>query len=519
MTKKIFRFFSMLCLAALTPGSLFAQYQVTSAPAEICQESSSPANYYLNPIFPGDHPDPSVLKDGNDYYVVHSSFEYYPGLLIWHSTDLINWTPVTNALHTYIGSVWAPDLVKCNGKYYIYIPAENRNYVIWADSIEGPWSDPIDLNVTEGIDPGHVVDADGKRYLYFSNGGYVSLTDDGLSVTGELTHVYDGWPIPREWSIECFCLEGPKFIKRGEYYYLITAQGGTAGPATGHMIVAARSKSALGPWENSPYNPIIRTTDVSEKWCSKGHGTPFEDPNGDWWMIYHAYEKDFYNMGRQTLLEPLEWTADGWFKVPEGVTAHGAIKRPSLPASATTHQLSDDFAGTTLKPHWKFFNGYDPGRFRLKSNTLIMQAKGSGVGSSSPMLCVPSHHCYTADVEIHIEGNATAGLVLFYNNSYHSGILADNNDVLANLRGWQFPTEKNVIKGRVFLRLKNINNLVDMYYSTDGDKWIKIENSIDVSSMHHNVLSGFMSLRIGLCAYGEGTVSFKNFKYAPISGH
>ncbi len=497
----------ILFASILLCGNLSAQYQVVPGKKD-----------FLNPVFAGDYPDPSLLRDGKDYYIVHSSFEYYPGLLIWHSTDLINWTPVTNALHTYVGSVWAPDMIKHNGKYYIYFPAENKNYVVWAESINGPWSEPIDLKTSEGIDPGHVVAPDGKRYLYFSNGGYVPLSDDGLSIAGEIKHSYDGWPIPREWTIECFCLESPKFVKRGEYYYLIAAQGGTAGPATGHMIVAARSKSPLGPWENSPYNPIIKTYSRSERWCSKGHGTLFEDHKGDWWMVYHAYEKDFYNMGRQTLLEPIEWTADGWFKTPEGVKAEDPIKRPSLPASATTFQLSDDFSGTSLKPHWAFFGGYEPGRFQVGNKALHIQGKGNGVGNCSPLLCVPSHHSYTAEVEIDIEGNATAGLVLFYNNSYHSGILADSKDILADLRGWQFPTEKNVIQAHVFLRLKNIDNQADMYYSLDGSHWIKIENSIDVSSMHHNVLSGFMSLRIGLCAYGEGTVSFKNFRYTPMNG-
>jgi beta-xylosidase len=120
------------------------------------------------------------------------------------------------------------------------------------------------------------------------------------------------------------------------------------------------------------------------------------------------------------------------------------------------------------------------------------------------------------DVELVTEGNATGGLLLFYNNSAFSGILSDGENVLANLRGWQFTTERNVIKKRVFLRMKNVSNIVDMYYSTDGTKWNKIESSLDVSGMHHNVLSGFMSMRIALCSMGEGTVTFKNFKYQSI---
>lgn len=471
--------------------------------------------YYVNPIFAGDYPDPSILRDGDDYYMVHSSFEYYPGLLIWHSKDLINWTPVTNALHKYLGSVWAPDLVKYKNKYYIYFPANNEIYVVWANSMEGPWSDPVDLKINN-IDPGHIADDNGKRYLYSANGGYAPLSDDGLSVIGETKHVYDGWKIPREWSIECFCMEGPKLIKHGEYYYLTVAEGGTAGPATGHMIISARSKSPLGPWENSPYNPILRTTKDSDRWRSKGHGTLFEDAKGKWWMVYHAYEKGFYNMGRQTSLVPVEWTKDGWYKLHEGIAADQPIKKPNLVASNSNFSLNDKFDGSYLKPQWKFFEEYDTSRFHFADNSLAIKAKGNAVGNCSPLLCMPSDHSYTAEVELDIDGKSTGGLVLFYNNVAYSGILADGENILANIHGWQFQAERKVTGNHLFLRLKNINNTVDMYYSTDGIKWNKIENSLDVSGFHHNAFGGFLGLRIGLCSMGEGVVRFKNFRYEPI---
>jgi len=484
-----------------------AQYQT--------QTSGKGAGYYLNPVFAGDYPDPSIMRDGDTYYMVHSSFEYYPGLLIWQSKDMINWTPVAHALHKYIGSVWAPDIVKCNDKYYIYFPASDKIYVVWANSINGPWSDPIDLKV-QSIDPGHVVDENGKRYLYFNSGGYVPLSDDGLSVVGEQKHVYDGWPIPSDWSIELFALEGPKLTKRGDYYYLTVAEGGTAGPATGHMIISSRSKSPFGPWENSPYNPIERTTSKSDRWWSKGHGTLLEDTKGSWWIVFHAYEKDYLNMGRQTLMEPVEWTKDGWFKIPNGIKTENPIKKPDTNASKTTFVLSDDFSGNSLGFQWKFFGEYDTTRFHFTDESLVINGKGGYVGNCSPLLCVPSDHSYTAEVEMDIEGNAIGGLVMFYNNSANSGIMADKENILTNMRGWQFASQKNVIKNSVFLRLKNIENTVDMFYSTDGVNWIKIETSIEVSSLNHNAFSGFLSLRIGLCSIGEGSVKFKNFKYQAI---
>jgi xylan 1,4-beta-xylosidase len=436
-------------------------------------------------------------------------------LLIWHSKDLINWTPVTNTLHKYLGPVWAPDLVKFKNKYYIYFPANNTNYVITADKIEGPWTEPIDLKIGN-IDPGHIADSAGRRYLYFSNGGYVSLSDDGLSVTGSLKPAYSGWPIPRNWSIECFCMEGPKIIKRGNYYYLTVAEGGTAGPATGHMIISARSKSPLGPWENSPYKPIIRTEANSERWWSKGHGTPFEDAKGNWWIVFHAYESGHYNMGRQTLMQPIEWTSDGWYKVAKGVPIKQAIKNSADKSSNGLFTLNDPFNGDKLKPQWKFFGEYDTTRFQFVENGLQIKAKGTSVANSAPLLTIPANHSYTAQVELTIEGDAIGGLVLFYNASSYSGILADKENILANLRGWQFPTEKKAIERHVFLKLENLNNTVNMYYSLDGQTWKKIENSAEVSAMHHNVLSGFLSLRLGLCSIGSGNVSFKNFQYHAI---
>ena len=473
------------------------------------------SEYYMNPVFAGDYPDPSILRDGDDFYMVHSSFEYYPGLTIWRSKDMINWTPVINTLNKYVGSVWAPDLVKYDGKYYIYFPASGTNYVITADSIDGEWSDPVELDIAP-IDPGHVVDEEGNRYLFFSSGGFVPLTKDGLSLAGEFQPSYSGWPIPRDWTVEGFRMEGPKLVKRGEYYYLTVAEGGTAGPATGHMVISARSKSLTGPWENSPYNPITRTTEKSERWCSKGHGTILEDGNGGWWMVFHAYENGFYNMGRQTLMIPVEWTEDGWYKIPDGITDETSIKRPNLTPDETDFVLSDSFDGDELKLQWKFFGEYDPDRFRVADNSVTIKAKGDVIANCSPLLCNASHHSYIAEVEMSIEGDAVGGLALFYSERASSGILADDKNILINALGWQFVTEENVINRHVFLRLRNINSTVDTYYSLDGENWIKTENSFETSGYHHNVLGGFMGLRIGLCSVGEGAVKFSNFKYEPI---
>ena len=147
-------------LAASLPAPLLAQGTRSGSPPEPEADTRWGRGFdnqriadrgdgtFLNPIMSGDHPDPTILKDGADYYMTFSTFDSYPGLVIWHSRDLVNWRPVTAALTRNVGSVWAPELTKHNGRYFLYVPVKsspNTSYVIWADRIEGPWSDPIDL--------------------------------------------------------------------------------------------------------------------------------------------------------------------------------------------------------------------------------------------------------------------------------------------------------------------------------------------------------------------------------------
>ena len=287
-------FVALAALAMTGSSSLHA-----SAPAEFTPSNSTPTV-----ILRGDYPDPSILRDGDDYYLTHSPFFYAPGFLIWHSKDLSRWTPVCRAMTKVVGSAMAPDLVKHGGKYYIYFPAAGKNWVLWADDIRGPWSDPVRLDVGY-IDPGHAVDEHGKRWLFLSEGYRIRLSDDGLSVVGEKEKIYDGWDYPRTWKTEGKFLESPKLLRRDGWFYTISAQGGTAGPATSHMVITARSRSLDGPWENSPHNPLVRTWSADERWWSKGHGTLVDDGRGNWWIVYHGYENGAYPLGRQTLIEPV----------------------------------------------------------------------------------------------------------------------------------------------------------------------------------------------------------------------
>ena len=154
--------------------------------------------------------------------------------------------------------------------------------------------------------------ADGRRYLFVNGVRRIRLTDDGLATDGTLEHAATPWRYPAEWVVEMFAPEGPKIFRRGPWFYMVAAVGGTAGPPTSHMVTVARSRSIHGPWQDSPHNPMVRTASADEPWWSRGHATLVEGPAGDWWMVYHGYENGYWTLGRQTLLDPVEWDANGW---------------------------------------------------------------------------------------------------------------------------------------------------------------------------------------------------------------
>lgn len=477
---------------------------------------------FLNPLFPGDHPDPSILKDGKDYYLTFSTFDSYPALILWHSRDLLNWQPIGPALIKNIGSVWAPELCKHKGRFYLYIPvkaAPNTIHVIWADRIEGPWSEPIDLKLHDHIDPGHVVDADGTRWLFLSGGDRIKLTPDGLATIGKVEHVYDPWRYPDDWDVEGFSPEGPKVLRHGGYYYLITAVGGTAGPPTGHMVIAARSRSLAGPWEDHPGNPIVRTRSTSEKWWSRGHATLVEAPDGSWWSVYHGYENGYWTLGRQTLLDPVEWTPDGWFRMTGGDLSQ-PIAAPKG-GSAVPHglALSDDFRTLELGTRWNFFKpGADErNRVRVTNRTLLLDARGEAPSSGAPLLLVAGDQAYQFECDIEIDEGGVAGLLLFYDEKLYCGLGFDAARFVTHQYGIERGRPANPHGRRMRMRVTNNRHIISYHTSGDGGRtWTRFDRGMEVSGYHHNVRGGFLMLRPGLYSAGKGTARFRDFRFRAL---
>ena len=418
-------------------------------------------------VFPGDYPDPSIVRDGNDFYMTHSSFTYYPGLLVWHSTDLENWTPVSRAVsgvHDY--SIFAPEICKVGDKFYIYYPTSaGKNYVVMADSPMGPWSEPVKVEA-EGIDPGHVYAEDGKQYLYTNNCFAVELTEDGLAAAGERQKLYDGWEFPSDWETEGMWLESPKLFKRGDYFYLVTAEGGTAGPATSHMVVVARSKSATGPWENMPSNPLVHTYSADEEWWSKGHGTIFDDAEGNWYIVYHSYRNSYHTLGRTTIIESIDWTEDGWPKLANEENTFVE----DTPESAQYATLRD------------------------YSNPIMWAKWGPGFEGAELLTTTAVDRAYEIFAEFELQPGAKAGLYLFYNEDAYIGMQETAN--------------------HFFMRIRNDKNVVITEKSLDGENWTVVESNVDVSGYHHNTHGGFFALRPAIMT-SEGAV-YKNISYTPL---
>jgi beta-xylosidase len=477
---------------------------------------------FLNPLIGGDHPDPAILKDGADYYMTFSSFDSYPGLTIWHSRDLVNWQPRQAALTRNIGSVWAVSLAKHDGRYFLYIPTKadpNSIWVIWADHIDGPWSDPVDLHLPRHIDPCHAVGEDGSRWLFLSGGDRIRLAADGLSTVGMVEHVYDPWHYPPEWDVESFSPEGPKIERHGDYFYLITAVGGTAGPPTGHMVIAARSRSIHGPWEQCPANPLVRTVREEEKYWSRGHASLVEAPDGSWWSVYHGFENGYWTLGRQALLDPIEWTADGWFRMTGGDLSQPIAKPRGGRALPHGQPLSDDFQTLALGGKWNFFKPgpAERGRVRAERNSLILKASGTAPKDSSPLLLIAGDPAYQFECDIEIAPGGTAGLLLFYDEMLYCGLGFNETHFVTHQYGMERGRPANPHGRRIKLRIANKRHIVAIHTSgDDGRSWRRFDRGMEVSGYHHNVRGGFLMLRPGLYSAGVGEARFRGFRYRAL---
>lgn len=307
-----------------------------------------------NPVIGGFHPDPSACRVGEDYYLVCSSFEYVPGVPLFHSRDLVHWRQIGNVLDRpgqlelpddvpASAGIYAPTLRHHDGRFYMITTkvGAGGNFLVSSDRPEGPWSDPVWIDLP-GIDPDLAWDEDGSCWCAVS-GVRVARIDPAKG------KVLEG-PLPVWSGAGMQHPEAPHLYRVGDWWYLMLAEGGTA---HGHSVSIARARSPRGPFEPAPRNPVLshRSTDLPIQ-CT-GHADLVEATDGTWWMLLlgtrpRGWFPQFHVLGRETFLTPVEWV-DGWPRVGPVLERH--------PAPAAWHPFEpepvrDDFDAVRLAPHW-----------------------------------------------------------------------------------------------------------------------------------------------------------------------
>lgn len=453
-------------------------------------------------IFTSDMPDPTILKVGKYYYLTCSSTMFYPGLIIRRSENLVNWEFVCTVTDEWIGDIWAPELVSHKGKYYIYFPTNNNGhiqvFVTVSDRLDGGWSTPTPIGAEYLIDPGFVTDGN-ECLLYFNNGYCARLTDDLMHLAEKPYKVWEPWPFPETWKTEGMCAEAPKLFFKNGYYYLLVAEGGTAGPPTSHMTVCFRSKSMYGPWECAPNNPIIHTYSENEEWWSTGHATYFEDDFGRGYFVYHGYKKGNRGLGRQILLCRAEWSEDGF-----------PVAADSDVIAIPQEDFCDDFA--KRRPEWCFYRGLDTERYTY-GNGLTAAAFGETLAESRPaVLNTRFTDSVTEAVVTAADRSCSAGLTLFYSEKASVAVYVRDGELYTSYLNTEHPWCK-AEGNTVYFRITKSDNRVTLAASFNGSSYTEYPEVFDVSGIEHNNYKGFLSLRAGITAFGSGKASFKSFSH------
>lgn len=337
---------------------------------------------YTNPAMAGDFPDPSVIRVGQDYWAAATSSEWAPEFPLLHSRDLVNWEIVGSVFRKRpewsVGSYWAPEISQDRGRFFIYYAARKKGgplcvAVATAARPQGPYADhgPFVCQEVGSIDPFPVTDENGRRYLLWKeDGNSVSkptpiwaqpLSADGTRLVGERRELFHN---DQAWEKHATLpygnlVEGPAVVRHNGWFYIFYSGNFCCARECNYMMGVARSRRLLGPWEKNPDNPILRGNDV---WKCPGHGTVVEDQRGRDFLLYHAYKADdFVYVGRQALLDEIDWGANGWPTINGG---RGPSARADLPFGSpernAEYSFFDEFTTQVLKPGWQWPVGNEP---------------------------------------------------------------------------------------------------------------------------------------------------------------
>jgi xylan 1,4-beta-xylosidase len=508
-------------------------------------------NTIRNPILRGFNPDPSIIRVEDDYYIATSTFEWFPGVQIHHSRDLIHWELITHPLSRVtqldmmgVGAsqgIWAPCLTYDNGIYYLVYTVVNSfyckmydtpNYLVTATDIRGEWSEPIYLN-SYGFDPSLFHDDDGRKYI-------VSMVTDH-----RVEKLHKGHLVLQEYSVEeermlgeavtiftspDMFFEGPHIYKRNSFYYLFAADTGTG---EGHGQSIMRSRELYGPYERYEGNSIMTARNNPELLLQKaGHGDLVETRTGEWYMVHlcgraleNRTEKGDrkYTLGRETAIQKMQWTGDGWLRLANGTTLpESEVEAPDLPLHPfLIPPPRDEFDGDTLSIHYQSLRiPLDESFYSLKARPGHLRLYGrEGLGSRFRQSLLArrwQEFRFTAGTCVEFEPviyKQLAGLICFYDNhnyyylhvTHHEKygrclcLLAAVNNVYSEPAGY-IPLADSA--RRIHLRAEVDHDKLQFFYSTDEEEHYEpVGPILDASTLSDEACNEgwFTGAFVGIC--------------------
>jgi len=526
---------------------------------------SATDQYFTNPILAGFYPDPSICRVGDDFYLVTSTFAYFPGIPVFHSRDLVNWKLIGHVLDRAeqldlegLGlsrGIFAPAIAYHDGLFYLTCTLVDGggNFVVTAEDPAGPWSKPAWQPEVDGIDPSLFFEKDGQAYFVYNSvapdnaplyDGHRTIRlfyfdKERLRVTGDNMILVNGGT---DISKKPIWIEAPHIFKKDEYYYLICAEGGTSWQ---HSEVVFRSEKVTGPYIPYEKNPILTQRHLDPNrpnpvTCT-GHADLVEIPTGDWWAVflgcrpYLPEYEGFFNTGRETFLAPVKWI-DGWpvinpdfeevqYSYPLPLPER--TKKAQVPYSGN-FTLRDDFDSARLDPHWAFLRTphekwYDladrPGfvKIRLLPETCSGKSNPAFIGRRQQHL--KAFAATALDFQPQTE-NEKAGLLAFQNETYFYFLCKSVEDGAPVVQLFQSNDQKesrqpmtllasqkiDAKSAGTLLRLRIVADGADysFYYGFKPGKWQLLIDNVDGRFLSTRIAGGFVGSMFALYATSLG---------------
>ncbi|MFD8567851.1 glycoside hydrolase family 43 protein [Streptomyces sp. NPDC059639] len=480
------------------------------------------------PVIPGFHPDPSICRVGDDYYLACSSFEYVPGVPLFHSRDLLHWTQIGNVLDRpgqltlprdapASGGIYAPTLRHHDGRFWLIVTncAEGGgNLLVTATDPAGPWSDPLPLPGVHGIDPDIVWDEDGTCWCTTAGISQVPIDPYTGRTLGEPRRLWSGTPGAK-------APEAPHLYRVGDTWYLLIAEGGTE---RGHGVSVARGPSPSGPFEPCPANPVLSHRSTDDPVQNTGHADLVQAPDGNWWMVFLGVRPGggspgWHVLGRETFLAPVRWE-DGW-PVVGGIVAGAESAAPAY---------RDDFDAPELAPGWISPRSRNASHCttRDRPGRLTLRARGAGLDSPDVTFVGRRQDLLSCRARTRVDpGEGSGGLAVRLDEDHHYEIEAGGGTVRVLARIGPLRTavaELDVPEGPLTLGVdvspqpvRDARSGPDTltFGVTGPDGAFTALAALDGRYLSTEVAGGFTGRVIGPYA-AEGTVHFDWFTYEPL---